>query len=79
METLIAVHMLKQRLIDVGEIHITRTTLGKKQGERYLIYLPTNRNYVWKLLHDLGVKVRVYIEIPEDVLEKVGREGMQMR
>jgi len=75
METLIVAHMLKQRLIDAGEIHITRTTLGKKQGERYLIYLPTNRNYVWKLLHDLNVKIRVYLEIPEDVLEKVDKEG----
>jgi hypothetical protein len=76
MEALIATHMLRQRLIDVGEIHVTRTSLGKKQGERYLIYLPMNRNYVWRLLHDLGVKVRVYIEIPEDALKKISEEGV---
>jgi hypothetical protein len=76
METLLATHMLKgQKLVDVGEVRITRTTLGKKQGERYLIYLPMNRNYLWRLLHDLDAKVRVFIEIPEDVLKKISQEG----
>jgi hypothetical protein len=68
--------MLRQRIIDVGEVHISRTTLGKKSGERYLIYLPMNRNYLWKNLHDLNVKVRVYIEIPEDILKKISQEGV---
>jgi hypothetical protein len=67
--------MLRQRIIDVGEVHISRTTLGKKHGERYLIYLPMSRNYLWKNLHDLNAKVRVYIEIPEDTLEKISQEG----
>lgn len=75
METLLATHMLKQKLVDVGEVRITRTTLGKKQGERYLIYLPMNRNYLWRLLHDLDAKVRIYIEISEDTLKKISQEG----
>jgi hypothetical protein len=59
--------LLKARLIDVGEIHISRTTLGKRGGERYVIYLPLARNYLWRQLHELDVKVRVYIELPEGV------------
>jgi len=75
-KTFIVFQMLNQKLVDVGEVHITRTTLGSKQGERYLIYLPMNRNYLWKLLHNLNAKVRVYIEIPEDVLKKISQEGV---
>jgi chlorite dismutase len=71
METLVAFQMLRQRLVDVSEVRITKTTMGKKQGERYLVYLPMSRNYLWRLLHDLDAKVRVYIEIPEDILKKV--------
>jgi hypothetical protein len=64
------------RIIDVGEVRITKATQDAKGGGRYLIYLPTTRSYLWGVLHDLGVKVRVYIEIPEDVLKKIGREGV---
>jgi hypothetical protein len=58
-------------LIDAGELRVSKTGLGKKKpGERYLIYLPLNRNYLWRMLHKSGVKVRVFIEIPEEVLER---------
>jgi hypothetical protein len=40
MEILVAFQMLRQRLVDVSEVRITKTTMGdKKQGERYLVYL----------------------------------------
>jgi hypothetical protein len=70
---------LRQRIVDVGEVNISRTTLGKKHGERYLIYLPMNRNYLWKTLHELNAKVRVYIEIPEDVLKKLDIGNIQTK
>jgi hypothetical protein len=67
---------LGSKIIDVGELRISKTTLGKRGGDRFLIYLPMNRNYLWRLLHDLNTKVRVYIEIPkiseEESVEKSG-------
>jgi hypothetical protein len=60
-------HLLKSNLIDVGEVRLTKTSLGKQGGPRYLIYLPLARNYLWRRLHELNVKVRVYIELPEGV------------
>jgi hypothetical protein len=58
-------------LIDAGELRVSKTGLGKKKpGERYLIYLPLNRNYLWRTLHESGVKVRVFIEIPEGGLRE---------
>jgi hypothetical protein len=67
------------RIIDVGEIRIARATQDAKRGGRYLIYLPTTRSYLWRVLHELGVKVRVYIEVPEDALKKLSQEGVQMK
>jgi hypothetical protein len=63
----LAEQLLKAKLIDVGEIRISRTSLGKKGGERYVIYLPLARCYLWRQLRELNVKVRVYIELPEGV------------
>ena len=62
------------RIIDVGEVRIARLT--QERGGRYVIYLPTTRSYLWKALHDLGVKVRVYIEVPEEELKKISQEGV---
>jgi len=59
--------IVTQGVIDVGELRISGTSLGKRGGKRYLIYLPTNRNYLWRLLHERRVRVRVFIEIPEEV------------
>jgi hypothetical protein len=67
--------LIKSSLIDCGELTITRTTMGKKkQGERFLIYLPNNRSYLWKLLHEKSTKVRVYIQIPRDLKDCSSRE-----
>jgi len=62
------------RVIDVGELQISKTTLGKRGGDRYLIYLPMNRNYLWRLLHNANAKVRVYLEVPEDVLKNMSQK-----
>jgi hypothetical protein len=68
-ENSVVVGVLSQRLIDAGELHVSRTSLGKNRtGNRYLIYLPLNRNYLWRLLHEKKVKVRVFIEVPSEVL-----------
>jgi hypothetical protein len=65
----VLVNMLSQKVIDVGEVHVTKTSRGKKTpGPRYLIYLPIGRNYLWKILHEENVKVRVFIEIPSEGL-----------
>jgi hypothetical protein len=62
--------LLKSGVVDVGEVRISRTSLGKSRGPRYLIYLPTSRNYLWQAIHTLGAKVRIYIEIAAGNAEK---------
>ena len=58
--------LMRGRIIDVGEVHISRTSLGRNKPEkRYLVYLPLNRNYLWKALYEKERKVRVYIEVLE--------------
>jgi hypothetical protein len=57
--------LISGRIIDCGELTISRSSLGSKGGLRHLIYLPLNRSYLWKLLNEKKVKVRVYIELPE--------------
>jgi hypothetical protein len=55
------------RFLDCGELFITKTTMGKRrQGERFLIYLPGNRAYLWKELNERRAKVRVYLELQEN-------------
>jgi hypothetical protein len=66
----------RSKVIDVSEVRVARATQDAKGDGRYLIYLTTTRNYLWRVLHDLGVKVRVYIEIPEDALKKIGQEDV---
>jgi hypothetical protein len=54
------------RLLDCGELVVSKTTLGRRRvGERFLIYLPGNRCYLWRELHERKVRVRVYLELPE--------------
>jgi hypothetical protein len=55
--------LLKGNVIDVGEVRISRSTLKGPRGPRFLIYLPTTRNYLWRELHESGRKVRVFIEV----------------
>jgi hypothetical protein len=65
--------LLKARVIDVGEVRVARTTLGRREGPRYLIYLPMNRNYIWQALNAWGRRVRVFVfvEVPMELWEKV--------
>jgi len=59
--------LLKTNLIDVGEVKVARATtrLGGVEGkERYLIYLPLSRSYLWRAIHESGERVRLYMEIP---------------
>ena len=53
--------IIKGRPYPIGGRAVVR--MGKN---RFLIYLPTTLNYLWKELHAKNVKVRVYIEIPEE-------------
>jgi hypothetical protein len=55
--------LLKGNVIDVGEVRVSRSTLKGPKGPRFLIYLPTTRNYLWRELHESGRKVRVFIEV----------------
>jgi hypothetical protein len=55
--------LLKGNVIDVGEVRVSRSTLKGPKGPRFLIYLPTTRNYLWRELHKSGRKVRVFIEV----------------
>jgi len=67
MSSKMIIDMIARNIIDAGELRISKTTLGKrKEADRYLIYLPINRNYVWRVLHQKGQKVRVYLEIPSE-------------
>jgi hypothetical protein len=60
--------LISGRLLDCGELYISKSTLGKKrEGLRYLIYLHSNRGYLWKLLNERKIKVRVYIELLEEL------------
>jgi len=64
--------LLKNRIVDVGEVKIARSTLtGVKGKSRYLIYLPMSRNYLWRALHESDERVRLYIEVPEDAVAKL--------
>jgi hypothetical protein len=36
-----------------------------KAGQRYLIYLPTELNEIWRMLHEKKVELNVIIEIPD--------------
>jgi len=61
------VDLIARSIIDAGELRISRTTLGKnREADRYLIYLPINRNYVWRVLHRKNKKVRVLLMIPSE-------------
>lgn len=66
--------LLKTSLIDIGEVKIARATTrfgGVEGKERYVVYLPLARNYLWRVLHDMGGKVRLYIEVPEGLRAKL--------
>jgi hypothetical protein len=64
---LAVVDAITRGVVDVGELRISKTTLGRRGGERYLIYLPLNRNYLWRELYERKIRVRIFIEIPEEI------------
>ncbi len=53
--------LVRRGIIPAGSRTIVR--LGK---DRYLIYLPRSLNYVWEELKERNIKIRVYIEIPNN-------------
>jgi hypothetical protein len=58
--------LLRMKFLDCGDLHVSKTSLGvRRSGNRYLIYLPANRNYLWEMLHSSKVKVRIFVELPE--------------
>jgi hypothetical protein len=60
--------LLRGSFIDCGELHVSKTSLGTKRlGNRYLIYLPLNRNYLWQTLHSSRAKVKVFVELPKNL------------
>jgi hypothetical protein len=61
-------------LLDVGEVRISRTSVKGRQEARYLIYLPSNRAYLWKTLHESRAKLRVFIDLPEGLNRKIETE-----
>jgi hypothetical protein len=70
--------LVSGHLLDAGELFVSRSSLGRrKQGERYLLYLPTSRNYLWRQLHDLQIKVRVFLE--PQLPEKLDIKDVQRR
>jgi len=59
-------------LIKRGFIHFKRkiTRMTSTGNERYLIYLPEDLNEVWRAVHEKGLKVGIYIEIPSEPTER---------
>jgi hypothetical protein len=63
------------KFIDVGERNIVMVTRNYGRGKpRLSINLPIERNDLWQWLWERKIKVRVFIEIPEEELGKLGEE-----
>jgi len=45
------------------KVKVTRVSRYSDR-ERYLIYLPEDYNDIWRVLHEKGEKVEVYIKLP---------------
>jgi hypothetical protein len=59
------------RVIDVGERKIVMATKDYGRGKpRFVINLPTTRNDIWEYLWRNKITVKVFIEIPEEALER---------
>jgi len=58
-------------LIDVGERRIVIATKDYGRGKpRFIINLPTTRNDLWQYLWEKKIPVKVFIEIPKEVLKE---------
>jgi hypothetical protein len=65
----------KARIIDVGERNVVMATRDYGRGKpRFIINLPTTRNDLWQYLWEKKIPVKVFIEIPKEVL-KESEEG----
>ena len=57
------------RVIDVGERNIVMAARDYGRGKpRFVINLPTTRNDLWQYLWEKKITVKVFIEIPSEVL-----------
>mgnify|MGYP000176752887 CR=1 FL=1 len=61
-EALLREVLVNPKVLFVGSRFITRMST---KDERFLIYLPSNLNDLWRVLWGRKLKVKVYIEIPE--------------
>jgi hypothetical protein len=57
--------LLRMNIIYCGELHISKTSTGKPDEGRYLIYLPKHMNLLWRTLHQSQNKVKVFIMLRE--------------
>jgi len=55
------VELLKSRKI----IPLMRRKIAQLGETRYVVYLPTEMNELWKEIHDSKKKVNIYIEIAD--------------
>jgi len=55
------VELLKSRKI----IPLMRRKIAQLGETRYVVYLPTEMNELWKEIHDTKKKVNIYIEIAD--------------
>jgi uncharacterized protein YdhG (YjbR/CyaY superfamily) len=68
------------RIIDIGERNIVMVTKDYGRGKpRFSINLPIERNDLWQMLWERRVKVKVFIEIPEEELKRVSEEKVLRR
>jgi len=56
------VEFISKGLIPLGPKKITRMS-NNPDRERYLIYLPSELNDLWREVHESGKKIKIYIEI----------------
>jgi len=71
-EKLIKVVLENPRIVFAGDRFITRMTTHE---ERYLIYLPTSHNDLWRVIWEGKVKVKVFIEVPETINKEPSERG----
>jgi len=63
-------HAFEIKVIPVGVRKIARISAKNAKDERYVIYLPSELNYLWRELNERGTKVRVLLEIVEEPREE---------
>jgi len=63
------VDLLRSGFIRVT-VKVTRMTGRFSSVEKYAMYLPKEYNDVWRELHERGVKVEVYVKLPEESSSK---------